>query len=393
MDVPTPKVFSTDMVVPNKLLMGPGPSNYPDRVRKALSHPVLGQLHPETFKIMDDIKEGVKYLFQTNNSLTLCISASGHAGMETGFVNLIEDGDVVLIAVCGLWGERAANMAKRVGGDVRLINKKLGEPVTLQEAREHFERNRPAVFFIAHGESSTGMLQDLTGFGELCREFDCLFMVDAVITLGCVPFYADKWKIDVAYSGSQKVLNAPPGITPITFNSRALGKISSRKTLVKSYNFDIHLLGEYWDCFPGLKRIYHHTISSTLLYGLRESIAMFIEEGGLEASWENHSKVSRRLHNKLEANGLKMFLSNPKHRAPSVNAIIVPADVDGLKALGYLMQKYKIELGGGLGPTLGKIFRIGLLGHNATEELVDKTVEVLVEAISACKIERVPSKM
>lgn len=165
---------------------------------------------------------GVKYLFQTSNPLTLCISASGHAGMEAGFSNLVEDGDVVLIAISGLWGERAADMARRVGANVHLISKRPGEQVTLMEAREHFARHKPTVFFIAHGESSTGMLQSLDGFGDLCREFNCLLMVDAVITMGCVPLHVDKWKIDVAYSGSQKVLNAPPGITPITFSPRAM---------------------------------------------------------------------------------------------------------------------------------------------------------------------------
>lgn len=168
------------------------------------------------------LKTGIKYLFQTNNSLTLCLSASGHAGMESGLCNLIEDGDVVLIASQGIWGERACDMAKRLGADVRLINKLPGEQVTLEEARESFKLHKPSIFFIAHGESSTGCLQNLNGFGDLCREFGCIFMVDTVITLGCVPLYVDKWKIDIAYSGSQKVLNALPGITPITFNYRAL---------------------------------------------------------------------------------------------------------------------------------------------------------------------------
>lgn len=167
------------------------------------------------------LNAGIKYLFQTNNSLTLCLSASGHAGMETGFCNLIEDGDVVLISSQGIWGERAADMASRLGADVRLINKLPGEQVTVEEARKSFNLHKPSVFFIAHGESSTGMLQNLIGFGDLCRGFGCLFMVDTVITMGCTPLYVDEWKIDVAYSGTQKVLNAPPGITPITFSNRA----------------------------------------------------------------------------------------------------------------------------------------------------------------------------
>jgi alanine-glyoxylate transaminase / serine-glyoxylate transaminase / serine-pyruvate transaminase len=165
---------------------------------------------------------GIKYLFQTNNSLTLCLSASGHAGMEAAFCNLIEDDDVVLIANCGIWGERAKEMSKRLNGDVREMRKFPGDKITVEELREQFKTHQPKMFFIAHGESSTGQLYNLEGFGELCREFNCLFIVDTVITLGCVPLYIDKWKIDVAYSGSQKCLNAPPGITPITFNSRAM---------------------------------------------------------------------------------------------------------------------------------------------------------------------------
>jgi len=165
---------------------------------------------------------GIKYLFQTANPLTFCISCSGHAGMEAAFSNLVEDGDVVLVVVAGLWGERASDMSRRLGGDVREIRVKPGETLTAVEARKHLEQHRPAVFFIAHGESSTGALQSLNRLGGLCRQFDCLFVVDAVITLGCVPFHADRWLIDVAYTGSQKVLNAAPGITPITFSLRAL---------------------------------------------------------------------------------------------------------------------------------------------------------------------------
>ncbi|CRL01310.1 CLUMA_CG014194, isoform A [Clunio marinus] len=388
MEVSAPVEFLTPLVVPNKLLLGPGPSNFPDRVREALSHPVLGHLHPETLKIMDDLKEGFKYLFQTTNPLTLCISASGHAGMETGLVNLLEKDDVILIAHSGIWGERAADMSKRIGGDVRLIKKPLGEQLSLLEARKHFELHKPKVFFITHGESSTGMLQNLDGFGELCHEYNCIFMVDAVITLGCVPFYADKWKIDVAYSGSQKVLNAPPGITPITFNSRAIDKITSRKTLVQSFNFDMHLLGEYWNCFPNKKRIYHHTVSPTLLYGLRESLAMFIEQGGLEASWKKHAMISQNLYKKLEANGLSLFIRNANERAPSITSVNVPANIDGTKVSSYIMQNYKVEISGGLGPTVGKIFRIGLMGTNARDEFVDKAINLLIEAIEAVKSQK-----
>lgn len=187
-----------------------------------MAFPILGHAHPETYKIMDDIKEGIKYLFQTTNPLTLCLSASGHAGMEAGLCNLIEDGDVVLIAVQGLWGERAVDISTRLGANVRLVEKAPNEVLTIEEVRKQIQTYKPKIFFVTHGESSTGQLQNLEGFGNICREFDCLLFVDAVITMGCVPLYVDKWKIDVAYSGSQKVLNAPPGITPITFGSRAM---------------------------------------------------------------------------------------------------------------------------------------------------------------------------
>jgi alanine-glyoxylate transaminase / serine-glyoxylate transaminase / serine-pyruvate transaminase len=223
MEVPKPEVFKTPLLVVEKTMTGPGPSNYPQRVRNALSLPIMGQLHSETFKIMDDIKEGIKYLFQTKNSLTFCISGPGHAGLECALANLIEDNDVVLIATQGIWGQRAENIAKRLNGDIKILKKLPGEQVSVEEVRESFQKYRPKIFFIAHGESSTGMMQQHLGaFGDLCREFECLFVVDAVITLGCVPFYADTYKIDVAYSGTQKVLNAPPGITPITFSERAL---------------------------------------------------------------------------------------------------------------------------------------------------------------------------
>lgn len=223
MEIPKPEVFNLPLEVIEKTMTGPGPSNYPERVRQAMSLPILGQLHQETFKIMDDIKEGMKYLFQTKNRLTFCISGPGHAGLECALANLLEDGDTILIASQGIWGQRAENIARRLNGNIKILKKHPGEQVNVTEVRECLLKFKPKIFFIAHGESSTGMLQSgLEDFGDLCREFECLYVVDSVITLGCVPFYADKWKIDVVYTGTQKVLNAPPGITPITFSEKAL---------------------------------------------------------------------------------------------------------------------------------------------------------------------------
>lgn len=223
MEVTKPEVFKLPLIVVEKTMTGAGPSNYPNRVRNSMSLPIMGHLYSETTKIMDDVKEGIKYLFQTKNELTFCVSGAGHAGLECALTNVIEDGDCLLIVTQGVWGQRAENIAKRLNADIKILEKIPGEQVSVEEARKLFRVYKPKVFFIAHGESSTGMLQgNLGAFGDLCREFECLFVVDSVITLGCVPLYADKWKIDVIYTGTQKVLNAPPGITPISFSETAL---------------------------------------------------------------------------------------------------------------------------------------------------------------------------
>ena len=222
LEIPKPDVFDVPLKVVEKTMTGAGPSNYHERIRRSMSLPVLGHLHSETLKIMDDIKEGLKYMFQTENPHTFCVSGPGHAGLECALTNLIDDGDTILIASCGLWGERAELMSKKLNADVKVLFKHPGHPVTIKEARDCFRIYQPKIFFLAHGESSTGMLQNLSEFGDLCHEYDCLFIVDCVITLGCTPIYVDKFKIDVAYSGTQKVLNAPSGLTPITFSQRAL---------------------------------------------------------------------------------------------------------------------------------------------------------------------------
>lgn len=222
MKVSIPEAYKTPLNVVEKKMTGAGPSNYHPRVKNSMSLPIMGHLHPETLKIMDDIKEGIKYLFQTNNSLTFCVSGPGHAGLECALVNLIEDGDVLLIAKTGIWGQRAENIAKRFNADIKILEKRPGEPLTVDEAKKYFQMFKPNIFFLAHGESSTGLLQhSLESFGNLCHEFECIFVLDSVISLGCVPIYTDDWKIDVIYTGTQKVLNAPPGITPISFNERA----------------------------------------------------------------------------------------------------------------------------------------------------------------------------
>uniref|UniRef100_U5EHZ8 Alanine--glyoxylate aminotransferase n=1 Tax=Corethrella appendiculata TaxID=1370023 RepID=U5EHZ8_9DIPT len=376
-----PNVLMELLIVPDKILMGPGPSNCPKRVLEALKNPVLGHLHPECLKIMDDIKVGMQYIFQTKNPATLCVSASGHAGMEATLCNLLEDGDILLVGVTGHWGNRAADMGRRYGADVRVVEAKLGESLSFERIEEALVVHKPSVFFITQGDSSTGVWQPLEGLGQLCHKYNCLLVVDTVASLGGVPVFMDKWEIDAIYTGSQKVLGAPPGITPMSFSQRALDRVNNRNSKVKVYYWDINLLGDYWGCF-GRPRIYHHTISSTLLYGLREALAMVCEEG-IPVTIQRHMDASYRLQEGLKKMGLKMFAERPQDRLPCVNTIHVPEGVDWLKVAQHAMKHFKVEISGGLGPTAGKVFRIGLMGENATTERVDMVLYVLKESIQS----------
>ncbi|XP_067634263.1 alanine--glyoxylate aminotransferase isoform X2 [Eurosta solidaginis] len=335
---------------------------------------------------MDDIKAGVQHLFQTKNTATMCISGSGHAGMETAFVNLVEDGDVVLLGCTGLWGHRAAEMIKRLNGDIRYVEARFGRSLTMKEIEFAFEGHKPQIFFVAQGDSSTGILQQhLKEIGELCERYNCLFVVDTVTSLGGTEFLMDAWKVDMAYTGSHKVLGAPPGITPVSFSERAIARIRSRKTLVKSYYLDALLVGQYWNCFD-LPRIYHHTISSTLLYGLREALAQVCAAGRKNVI-TRHQECSHRLQCGVQDIKLEMFVPNANDRLPTVNTIKVPTGVDWRKVSEYAMTKYNLEISGGLGPTAEQVFRIGLMGENATFERVDLVLNILHEAIQSTKLQ------
>ncbi|XP_058057202.1 alanine--glyoxylate aminotransferase [Anopheles bellator] len=380
--VSAPAVLREPLVVPDKLLMGPGPSNAPQRVLDAMSRPILGHLHPETLKIMDDIKEGVRYLFQTRNAATFCLSASGHGGMEATLCNLLEDGDVVLIGHTGHWGDRAADMASRYGADVQMVRAAQGKALTLDEIRKAIRTHRPAVLFLTQGDSSTGVLQGLEGVGPLCRENNCLLIVDTVASLGGTTFEMDRWEIDAVYTGSQKVLGAPPGITPISFNHRAVERYLRRQTKVKVYYWDLSLIGDYWGCF-GRPRIYHHTVSSTLLYGLREAIALACEES-LPSLISRHQDCARRLYHGLVELGFELY-ADERDRLATVTTIRVPQGVDWLQVAQYAMKMFRVEISGGLGPTAGQVFRIGLMGQNATSERVDRVLQVFKDSVKAVK--------
>ncbi|OAD62061.1 Serine--pyruvate aminotransferase, mitochondrial [Eufriesea mexicana] len=360
-----PEVLRNKLQLPVKTLTGPGPTNCSKRVLQSLQNQVLGHLHPEVCQLMDEIKAGLQYVFQTRNRLTLALSTSGHGGIEASLTNLLEPGETILIVKCGIWGERAADMANRIGANVKVIQTEHTKAVTLEELEIALVLYRPVAVFMVHAESSTGLKQPLEGFvASLCGE----------------PFFMDSWGIDVTYTGSQKVLGAPPGLSPISFSPRAEQKLFQRKTKPLSYYLDLTMLGAYWKCFDNENRVYHHTISATLLYALREALAEIAEEG-LQALWIRHAAAAARLRKGLELRGLRSYVKIPQYQLSTVISIELPPGVDDTIIVQRAMEKYKVEVSKGLGPTVGKILRIGLLGINATPRKVDLVLLALDEGL------------
>uniref|UniRef100_A0A8D0EC57 Alanine--glyoxylate aminotransferase n=1 Tax=Salvator merianae TaxID=96440 RepID=A0A8D0EC57_SALMN len=380
--VPPPAPLLQPMSVPDRLLLGPGPANCSPRVLSASSRQLLGHMHKEMIQIMDEIKLGIQYVFQTQNSLTLAVSGTGHCAMEAAFLNVVEQGDKVLVAVNGLWGERATDIAKRLGAEVHQLVKDPGEYFTLAEIERGLMEHAPCLFFITHGESSTGVAQPLDGLGELCHRYNCLLLVDAVASLGGSPVLMDQQGIDILYSGSQKVLSAPPGASPMSFSERAREKIYTRKTKPTSFYLDVKELAQYWGC-NGSPRKYHHTAPINTFFCLREALAILVEKG-LENSWKLHKENSLYLCAGLQKLGLQLFVKELDARLPTVNTVYVPEGYDWKEITGYIMKKHGIEVSGGLGPSAGKVLRIGLMGYNSTKYNVDRVLQALEDALQHC---------
>ncbi|XP_042312631.1 serine--pyruvate aminotransferase [Sceloporus undulatus] len=370
------------LFVPERLLLGPGPSNSPPRILSAGGRQLIGHIHKEMIQIMDEIKLGIQYAFQTQNPLTLAVSGTGHCAMEAAFLNMVEKGDKVLIAVNGYWGERATDVAKRLGGEVYQLTKSPGEYFTLEEVEKGLLQHTPVLFFITHGESSTGVLQPLDGLGDLCHRYNCLLLVDAVASLGGAPILMDQQGIDILYSGSQKVLSAPPGACPISFSERARKKIYTRKTKPVSFYLDMEELTKYWggDDNP---RKYHHTAPINTFFCLREALAILAEKG-LENSWKVHQENSLYLCSGLQKLGLKLFVKEPDARLPTVNTVLVPEGYNWKEITEYIMKHHGIEVSGGLGASAGKVLRIGLMGYNSTKFNVDRVLHALDDALQHC---------
>eukprot|EP00877_Chromochloris_zofingiensis_P003269 jgi/Chrzof1/12943/Cz07g13110.t1 len=367
--------------VPSRLLMGPGPSNAHPRVLAAQALPLLGHMHPPFFHIMDEIQGGLRYFFQTDSPYTLLVSGTGHAGMEAAVANLLEPGEKIMVGVNGIWGERVSDLAARYGGDVIPLNVSAGGTFTIQELKDAIAQHKPAILFLVQGESSTGAHQTLGGgLADACHAAGTLLVVDTVAAAGGVPLFADKWGIDCIYSGSQKCLSGPPGAAPFFMSERAMTKLKNRKTKPATYNLDMTLIGDYWGWFG--KRFYHHTGPVSTFYAMREALAI-VQEEGLASIWERHLAVHQQMWEGLTALGLAPFVQHPKDRLITVNTIRVPEGVDGAALSKFAMDTYSLEIAGGLGPTVGKVWRIGLMGYNAKPQNVELVLAAFKHSLAA----------
>jgi alanine-glyoxylate transaminase / serine-glyoxylate transaminase / serine-pyruvate transaminase len=349
---------------PPRLLLGPGPCDAHPRVLRAMVTPLLGHLDPQFLEIMNGVQEMLRGVYQTQNLVTFPVSATGMAGMETCFVNLVEPGDRVVVCVAGFFGQRMVEIANRAGAQVTILERPWGEVFDLQQIRETLQKVRPKLLAIVQAETSTGAWQPLEGLGALCHEFDTLLLVDAVTSLGCVPVAVDDWQIDAIYSCSQKGLGCPPGLSPVSFSPRAAEVFCKRKTKVQSWYFDVNLVEHYWDS----ERFYHHTGPISMVYALYEGLRLMLEEG-LQARWARHRRNHEAFKAGLKALGLA-YIANEKHQLPQLNAVRIPAGVEDLAVRKRLLGEFGIEIGGGLGEFRGKAWRIGLMGHNSRPEVV-----------------------
>jgi alanine-glyoxylate transaminase/serine-glyoxylate transaminase/serine-pyruvate transaminase len=347
-----------------RILLGPGPDMVHSRVTAAMTAPLLGHLDPEFLEIMDRTGHLLRYVFETENKVTIPISGTGSAAMEAAVASMVEPGDPVLLCVNGYFGLRIAEMARRHGGDVATIQRPWGEVFTPDEVRDAL-RARPArVVGIVHAETSTGALQPLDEIAQVVHEADAVLIVDAVTSLAGVPVRVDEVGIDVCYSATQKCIGCPPGLGPITIGPRAEAKLARRSSPVRSWYLDLTMLARYW----GPERTYHHTAPISLNYALYEALRMIAEET-LPERWARHLRNAMLLWDGLVELGLELHVA-PEHRLPSLTTVRIPDGVDDLAVRGRLLSDYRIEIGGGLGELKGRVWRVGLMAHSSREENV-----------------------
>ncbi len=348
---------------PSRTLMGPGPLDIHPRVYRALASPVIGHMDPAYMAAMDRIRKLLQDVFQTENHLTHASPGTGTSGMETCVANLIEPDDRVLSCVHGYFGDRIRQMAERQDAEITVIEGEWGKPTDPQRIEVELKKGNYKVLTMVHAETSTGVLQPMAEVVRLVREHDTMILLDCVTSLGGVEVKIDEWGIDAAYSCSQKCIGSPPGLAPVTFSPRAVEAIKKRKHRARSFYLDALLLDRYWS-----DRVYHHTSSSTLNYGLLEALVL-IEEEGLQNRFARHLRNHRALVAAVEAMGLEMFVA-AEHRLPSLNTIRIPDGVDDAQVRGYLLERFNLEIGGGLGAIAGKAWRIGLMGYSSSPERI-----------------------
>ncbi len=368
-----------DLRLPQRVLLGPGPSIADPRVLRAMSAPLVGHLDPEFLRLMNEIMAGLRSVFETENRLTLPMSGTGSAGMETCLVNLLEPGDRAAICINGVFGLRMADIAERIGAEVTRIEAPWGQAFDPEEIKKHLAEKQFDVVAIVHAETSTGVLQPLEEIGKIVREHGALFVVDAVTSLAGVRVGIDRNLVDACYSGTQKCLSAPPGLSPVTFGPRALDKLQSRKSKVLSWYLDLTMISQYW----GEERVYHHTAPISMMYALGEALNVVLEEG-MDAREARHREVSNAFVEGLAEIGLEPLVPE-EYRAPMLVTVKVPDGVDEAKVRKYLLDRNNIEIGGGLGDLKGKVWRVGLMGSSCTHNNVTLLLEGLRAALAAVR--------
>lgn len=361
-----PEKKITTFYPPQRTLLGPGPSDTHPRVLSAMARPTLGHLDPVFTEMMEELKSLLRYVFQTKNLLTFPVSGPGSIGMEMCFVNMVAPGDKVVVCRNGVFGGRMIENVERCGGIPLIVEDKWGAPVDPQKVEDMLKKNPDAkVVAFVHAETSTGVQSDAKTIGQIARKYNCLTIMDTVTSLGGTPVYMDEWDIDAIYSGSQKCLSCPPGLSPISFSERVTNLVKNRTVKVQSWFMDISLLLGYWG---STTRTYHHTAPTNSLYGLHESLVMIYEEG-IGHSWARHQRNHEALKAGLETLGIG-YVVDEAYRLPQLNSVYVPQGVDEKEVRRKLLTDFNLEIGAGLGDFVGKIWRIGLMGNSSRLENV-----------------------
>ncbi|MEX0935480.1 MAG: alanine--glyoxylate aminotransferase family protein [Gemmatimonadota bacterium] len=371
----SPAPVTTKAIRP-RLLLGPGPSPVSDRILEAISRPTVGHLDPQFLAILDDVSDRLRHLFGTANPTTYAVSGTGSAGMEAALVNVLEPGDEIIIGVNGYFGLRLADMARRMGAEVIEVPAEWGGIVDSDRLVEVHRSNPGArALALVHAETSTGARQPLDEIGDYMRDQETLFILDAVTALGGIPVEVDAHAVDICYAGTQKCVGAPPGLAPITFSSRAIERIRTRDSPVASWYLDVSLISSYL----GSERRYHHTAPINSFYGLHEALTV-IEEEGLEECFDRHERVGGLLQAELADRGFTPF-TDPAHRLPQLNAVRLPEGREEAPPRAALLRDHGIEVGGGLGPAKGSVWRIGLMGQGARESVVERLLTAIDDVL------------